>query len=132
MKNELLTLKPQAFCQLTDACPEGREFAVKHPTMGAVWADCDRPDWLLWLLGRLEAEGLPDFARWCADRASAAAARAAAAARWAAADDDASRAAAADRWAAAAADDDAATPARAASEQVAEIKKRWGNPFRTT
>jgi hypothetical protein len=123
--------------------------------MADVWTDCVRADWLLWILGRLKAGGLPEYARWCADRASAAAARAAArwpdsapAARWAGCDaaDAADEAAASTRAARAADAAEAAASASAAAvaaasasrwaadddehcEQVAEIKQRWGNPF---
>jgi len=30
---------------------------------------CDRPDWLIWLIGRIDPLAIADFARRCADRA---------------------------------------------------------------
>jgi hypothetical protein len=140
MKKELLTLTPQEFCDAAEACPEGREFALTHSTMAVVWDDCYRVDWLLWALGRLEAGGLPDFARWCADRARAAADAAAArwpdsdAARWAAAPhrwaaDSAASAASFSGWAAAdaAAADEAARAAAAADpdDALAVVISGW-------
>jgi hypothetical protein len=37
------------------SCPEGLEW-VKDRTVGEMWVQCDRPDWLLWLAERLGAD----------------------------------------------------------------------------
>jgi hypothetical protein len=43
-----------------DACFEAREWA-KGKNLRVVWQTCDRADWLLWLVGRMEGiEGWPD------------------------------------------------------------------------
>lgn len=66
----LLTLSPAAFCKATEACAEGREFALRYPTMAEVWDACPRPDWLLWICARLgqrpDHRALRLFAVWCA------------------------------------------------------------------
>jgi len=138
MRTELLTLTPEEFCDATGAFAPLREFAKRYASMAEVWDECIIPDWLLWILGRIEAEGLPVFAEWCAERAARSAARADLAA---------------DRARAAAAEAVRATDARAAADayvraadarvavaadayavrtaQVAEIRRRWGNPFKS-
>ncbi len=63
---------PLRFCNHHSACLEGTSFAVKYPTMHAVWEACYRADWLLWILTRLKRRtldgdaGLRGFAHWCA------------------------------------------------------------------
>jgi len=65
-----LNLTPKEFCDATDACEEGREFAEKYNTMAEVWDACPGADWLLWILTAIAApvndktERL--FAVWCA------------------------------------------------------------------
>ena len=67
----LLTLTPEEFCAATDACAEGREFALRYATMAEVWDGCPRPDWLLWIEDRLDKRAndrdrtLRLFAVWC-------------------------------------------------------------------
>ncbi len=66
----LLTATPAEFCAATDACPEGRKFALGYATMAEVWDNCPKPGWLLWITDRLDR--MPDdrtlrlFAVWCA------------------------------------------------------------------
>ena len=64
-----LNLTPEQFCDETDACKEGREFALTQPTMADVWDKCPRPDWLIWILDAINApkdEKQPRlFAVWC-------------------------------------------------------------------
>ena len=38
---------------LSDACPEGKEWAKGAKTLKAMWETCQRPDWMLWGLGRI-------------------------------------------------------------------------------
>jgi len=126
MKTELLTLTPVEFCLGSADCPFGGYFIRRFRTMAETWDNCRRVDWLLWILGKLEAEGIPEFAQWCADRASARASDYAARAS-----EYASIAARASGWSAAyyaslAADQ---VTAGESSDQVAEIRRRWGNPF---
>jgi hypothetical protein len=70
MKTELLTLTPAEFCAATNACETGAEFAKKFKTMSDVWRNCDRVDWLIWMLDALDAPSDEKvsrrFAVWCA------------------------------------------------------------------
>jgi len=70
MKTALLKLSPARFCDVTNACAEGREFATKHKTMSAVWRACPRVDWLCWILNAIDAEADEKAVRlymvWCA------------------------------------------------------------------
>lgn len=65
-----LNLTPKQFCDATGACGEGRAFALTQPTMADVWDKCPRPDWLLWILYKLNRQPndrtLRLFAVWCA------------------------------------------------------------------
>jgi hypothetical protein len=67
---DLLKLTPAEFCAATKACAEAREFALRHATMGEVWDNCPRPDWLLWVCRKVDR--VPDdrtlrlYAVWCA------------------------------------------------------------------
>ena len=65
-----LNLTPKQFCDATDACSDGRAFALTQPTMADVWDKCQRTDWLLWILDKLnrrpDARMLRPFAVWCA------------------------------------------------------------------
>ena len=54
MKTELLTLSPIDFCDETDACRSGRDFATRYATMAEVWDACPRVDWLCWILAALD------------------------------------------------------------------------------
>ena len=38
---------------LSDACPEGKEWAKGSKTLKAMWETCQRPDWMLWGLGQI-------------------------------------------------------------------------------
>ena len=66
----LLKLKPIDFCLATNACRDGRDWAITQPTMAAVWDNCPRPEWLLWICDKIGQK--PDdrtlrlFAVWCA------------------------------------------------------------------
>ena len=66
----LLKLTPAEFCAATNACSDGRDWALTQPTMADVWDNCPRADWLLWIADKLEHR--PDdrtlrlFAVWCA------------------------------------------------------------------
>jgi hypothetical protein len=70
--NTLLTLTPEQFCAATQACAEGRKWAITQPTMADVWDHCPRGDWLLWLAKQVNAGDAGDdrtlrlFAVWCA------------------------------------------------------------------
>ena len=69
MKRKPLNPSPAAFLSLHHACQDGHDFAMQHPTMADVWDHCQRPDWLLWILDRLEMPLDKDrrlFACWCA------------------------------------------------------------------
>lgn len=66
----LLNLTPAQFCDATQACGEGYEFAVQYTSMADVWDNCPRPNWLLWIADKIGQR--PDdrtmrlFAIWCA------------------------------------------------------------------
>jgi len=66
----LLKLSPVDFCNETNACREGRDYALTQPTMAAVWDNCPSAEWLLWICRKVEVK--PDdrtlrlFAVWCA------------------------------------------------------------------
>ena len=66
---KLTEMTPKEFCDATNACPEGREFALKYQSMSEVWDECFKVDWLLWICDKT---GMPDdktlrlFAVWCA------------------------------------------------------------------
>jgi len=68
--NNLLTLTPAEFCKATDACKEGRDWAITQPTMADVWDNCPRGDWLMWVALRVTPAAddrmLRLFAVWCA------------------------------------------------------------------
>jgi hypothetical protein len=62
-------MTPKEFCDATNACSEGRKFALKYQSMGEVWANCPKGDWLLWITdktGRPHDRTLRLFAVWCA------------------------------------------------------------------
>ena len=65
-----LNLTPKQFCDATDACDDGLEFALTQQTMAEVWDKCPRSDWLLWILNKLDRQAddrtLRLFAVWCA------------------------------------------------------------------
>jgi hypothetical protein len=68
--SNLLIMSPADFCAATKACREGRNWALTQPTIADVWENCQRPDWLLWILDAIDQR--PDdrtmrlFAIWCA------------------------------------------------------------------
>ena len=68
MNTELLNLSPKDFVDRTWPCLEGRKHIIDAPSMEAAWDSCDRVDWLLWCLGKLGATGFTDYAQWCFDR----------------------------------------------------------------
>ena len=37
------------------ACSDAIEWARKQPSLAVAWAACERGDWMLWLIGRLDA-----------------------------------------------------------------------------
>ena len=63
-------MSPADFCEATEACADGREFALTQRTMADVWGNCPRPDWLFWIAERLGPKPsdrtLRLFAIWCA------------------------------------------------------------------
>jgi len=66
---KLTEMTPEQFCDATMACSEGRKFALKYQSMGEVWANCPKVDWLLWITdktGRPDDRTLRLFAVWCA------------------------------------------------------------------
>ena len=68
--NNLLTLTPAEFCAATDACAEGRDWAITQPTMADVWDNCPRGDWLAWIAQKIKAtddDTFRLFAIWCAE-----------------------------------------------------------------
>ena len=66
----LLNLTPAEFCRVTQACREGRNFALQHATMADVWDNCPRVDGLLWIADKIgqrpEDRTMRLFAVWCA------------------------------------------------------------------
>ena len=62
-------LTPKQFCDATHACENGVEYALTQPDMAAVWDNCPRVDWLLWIADKVGC--MPDdktlrlFAVWC-------------------------------------------------------------------
>ncbi len=51
------------------ACHDAIVFAREHKSLYAAWQACHRPDWMLWLLGRInyrDARAYRRFACWCA------------------------------------------------------------------
>jgi len=40
----------QQFCRDHHPCEEGARFALRHKTLAEVWANCERGDWLWWML----------------------------------------------------------------------------------
>ena len=66
----LLNLTPAEFCSATNACDDGREWALTQPTMADVWDNCPRSDWLLWIADKIgkrpDDRTLRLFAVWCA------------------------------------------------------------------
>ena len=37
-----------------DACSEAQEWAKGYKTLNAAWVKCERPDWMLWLIGKTD------------------------------------------------------------------------------
>ena len=69
MNNTLLNLTPKQFCDITNACSDGRKYALTQPDMAAVWDNCPRVDWLLWIAEKIgctpDERTLRLFAVWC-------------------------------------------------------------------
>ena len=67
MKN----ISPKDYCDKHNACPSGRDFALKYATMKEVWDNCPRPDWLMWIMERekipLDDKKARLFACWSAE-----------------------------------------------------------------
>ena len=62
-------ITPKEFCEATNACGAGREFALKYQSMNEVWEHCPKVDWLSWITdktGRPDDLTLRLFAVWCA------------------------------------------------------------------
>ena len=38
------------FCEKHGACADGRQWALTHPSMEAVFDSCERGDWMMWML----------------------------------------------------------------------------------
>lgn len=70
MKTELLRLTPKEFCRTTGAFSEGVRFALKFKTMVEAWNNCQRVDWLVWMLNAIDAPKDEKACRlymvWCA------------------------------------------------------------------
>jgi hypothetical protein len=68
-KNKKLNPTPQEFCDMHDACKEGRDFALQYKTMADVWDSCPRVDWMRWIQDRAgpkpSNKKLRLFACWC-------------------------------------------------------------------
>ena len=56
-----------------DACEQAIEWARTQPSLRVAWRDCQRGDWMLWLLGRCDADRrrLVKAAALCAEPAAA-------------------------------------------------------------
>ena len=111
----------QRLLERLGACDEAREW-VGDRTLNQAWAECVRPDWMLWLHARSESADAGAYAalakKWAGAAWAAAAEAAEAAAAWAAeAAEAAARAAEAAAWAEAAAE---AAEAAAAWAEAAE------------
>jgi hypothetical protein len=68
-KHMITEMTPKQFCDATNACSEGRKFAIKYQSMSEVWDNCPKADWLLWITdktGRPDDRTLRLFAVWCA------------------------------------------------------------------
>jgi len=69
MNNTLLNLTPEQFCDMINACSDGRKYALTQPDMAAVWDNCPRVDWLLWMAEKTgctpDDKTLRLFAVWC-------------------------------------------------------------------
>jgi hypothetical protein len=46
----------EQFCERHGACQKGREWATQYQTLAEVWGNCQRADWMLWILERLSDE----------------------------------------------------------------------------
>ena len=44
------------FCEKYGACSEGREWAQQYNTMAEAWDNCKNPDWMLWILDKLDGD----------------------------------------------------------------------------
>ena len=68
--SKLLLMTPKQFCDATNACKDGRKWALTQPTMADVWDNCPRADWLVWISDKLghrsDDRTLRLFAIWCA------------------------------------------------------------------
>lgn len=45
--------------EVLDACAVGVTWARAQPSFAAAWEHCERADWMLWLLGRAQAQADP-------------------------------------------------------------------------
>ncbi len=66
---KLTEMTPKQFCDATNACSEGLQFALKYRAMSDVWDNCPTANWLLWITyktGRPDDRTLRLFAIWCA------------------------------------------------------------------
>ena len=43
-------MKTTEFIKLYNPCHHGRDYALTFETMSEVWQNCERPDWLFWIL----------------------------------------------------------------------------------
>ena len=138
-------MSPVEFCKKHDACDDGAAFAARFSTLHDVWANCQRVDWLLWMLAKSQTgcdRKYRKFACWRAEHTPGAAKlsdpRSIAAVRCAEryADGDASdkelSAARSAAWAAARSAAWAAWAAwAAASAQCDKLRELFGSPFDT-
>jgi len=45
-----------------------RHYLEKFTTMEEAWEECTIGDWLLWCLAKLEVSGLVEYAQWCIEQ----------------------------------------------------------------
>jgi len=42
------------FCKKYDACKEGKEYAKSFKSLSDAWENCERSDWMIWTLNKLD------------------------------------------------------------------------------
>ena len=45
-----MNISPREFCEIHHACLEGKDFALTHMTLADVFDNCQRGDWMMWML----------------------------------------------------------------------------------
>jgi hypothetical protein len=127
MNTEMLNLSPKEFADRTWPCQDGREYILQATSMEDAWERCNQVDWLLWCLGKLGATGFTDYARWCFDQIPVRSSKKKSASRKLNLVVEVER------------ENEAYIAALGAmdlailsgqTDNPAEVKRRWGNPFR--